>query len=185
MEKKLIKEVQENSEAAFTTVYNQYHAKLYYYFLGKTRSEAISADLVQTTFLKLWNYRNHLNLEIALSYQIFRIAKTTLIDLFRQSAKERLLSLEDYAAIDNIPETTPVSSSFVEEIKVTLHKIPPQRSRIMELRLSGWTNQEIADQLGISKRTVESQLNKAIKEIRTLISADIALWILLCVYHIS
>ncbi|GEP93316.1 RNA polymerase sigma-70 factor, ECF subfamily [Chitinophaga terrae (ex Kim and Jung 2007)] len=185
MEKNLIEEIQGNSEVAFTTVYNQYHAKLYYYFFGKTRSETISADLVQSTFLKFWNYRDHLNPEIPLSYQVFRIAKTTLIDLLRQKAKARLVSLEDYAAAENIPEIPVVSPSFAEEIKVTLNKIPPQRSKIMKLRLNGWTNQEIADQMGISKRTVESQLNKAIKEIRTLISGDIMLWTLLCVYSVS
>ncbi|KAA2240688.1 sigma-70 family RNA polymerase sigma factor [Chitinophaga agrisoli] len=183
MDKNLIEEVKGNNEAAFTTIYNQYHAKLYYYFLNKTRSEAISADLVQTTFLKCWKYRNHLNPDIALSHQIFRIAKTTLIDLLRQKAKEKLLSLDEYAAADNIPEAPPVSRSFVEEVRVTLNKIPPQRGKIMQLRLKGWTNQEIAEQLGISKRTVENQLNKAIKEIRSLISTDIAIWILLYGYY--
>jgi RNA polymerase sigma factor (sigma-70 family) len=179
MDTHLIEEVQENNEVAFTTVYNLYHAKLYFYFLHKTRSEAISADLVQTTFLKLWNYRSNLNRDIALSHQIFRIAKTTLIDLLRQKAKEKLVSLDDYTAINDVPETLAVSRISVEEVKGTLNRISPQRGRIMQLRLKGLTNQEIAELLGISKKTVENQLNKAIKEIRSLISANIAVWIFL------
>lgn len=179
MDKNLIEEVQENNEAAFTTIYHQYHTKLYYYFLNKTRSHTASADLVQSTFLKLWNYRAHLNHDIALSHQVFRIAKTTLIDLLRQKAREKLLSLDEYASAADIPETPAATNALADDVNATIAKIPPQRGRIVQLRLKGWSNQEIAAILGISRKTVENQLNKAIKEIRSLLSTDTAVWVVL------
>lgn len=166
MDTYLIEGIQENNEAIFTQVFKQYNAKLFYYFLRKTQSESVSADLVQITFIKCWRYRENLRCDLALSHQLFRIAKTSLIDLLRQKAKERLVSLDVCPSLTERPDTPGDFHPWQEEVSGTLNKLSPERSKIIKFRLEGFTNKEIAEQLGISKKTVENQLNKAVKEIR-------------------
>ncbi|HMF71273.1 MAG TPA: sigma-70 family RNA polymerase sigma factor [Flavitalea sp.] len=167
----LIEGIQRNDEAIFSTVYKQYEARLYFYFRRNAQSGATSANLVQTTFIKCWNYRKHLSQDIALSHQLFRIAKTTLIDLLRQKANDRLVSLEGCTSVMDIPDAPASSHYRLDEVNATLDKISPERSKIIKFRLKGLTNKEIAEQLGISKKTVENQLNKAVKEIRIHIAS--------------
>ena len=188
MEVYLIEGIQQNNEQVFSEIYHRYHAKLYYYFLSKMQEHDVCADLVQTTFIKCWNYRHYFTTDISFSQQIFRIAKTTLIDLIRKEAKERLVRLEECTSILNLAITDSPVSSRLDEVVATLDQIPPERRRIIQFRLEGLTNTEIAEQLGISKKTVENQINKAIKEIRLQVSSfsDMSLlWVLVFIVQES
>lgn len=181
MEAYLIKGIQQNNEQVFSEIYHRYHAKLYYYFLGKVQESDLCADLVQTTFIKCWNYRHYFTTDISLSQQIFRISKTTLIDLLRKKAKERLVRLEECPSLTNVPDSGPSVLNRLDEVRATLNQLPPERRRIIKFRLEGLTNNEIAEHLGISKKTVENQINKAIKEIRVQVSSvsDVSLVLML------
>ncbi|MDH7460008.1 sigma-70 family RNA polymerase sigma factor [Chitinophagaceae bacterium 26-R-25] len=176
MDKYLIEGIQENNQTIFSTVFKQYHAKLYFYFLEKSGSSITSSELVQTTFIKCWNHRHGLNLEMALSAQLFRIAKTTFIDHLREKARERIVSIEVESINEDLTDPIADIHPLLDEVEASLNKISPQRSTIVKFRLEGFSNQEIADQLGISKKTVENQLNKAVKEIRSLVhsTADLS-----------
>jgi DNA-directed RNA polymerase specialized sigma24 family protein len=116
----LIEGIKENNETIFTQFYEQYHARLYFYFLRKTQSESVSADLVQTTFIKCWRYRESLRFDLALSHQLFCIAKTCLIGLLRQKAKERLVSLDVCPSVTqrpDMPADLPLLQQFVDSYK--------------------------------------------------------------------
>jgi len=54
----------------------------------------------------------------------------------------------------------PVETAIVREY---LAKLPERRHRVVQLRMAGYTAQEIADQLGVSLRTVERELELARK----------------------
>lgn len=56
--------------------------------------------------------------------------------------------------------------------------MPEQRQRIYRMnREQGLSNEEIADRLGISKRSVENQVSLALKEIREAIAAYLIFWL--------
>ena len=176
MEKYLIEGIRENNQTIFATVFKQYHAKLYFYFLEKTGSATTSRELVQTTFIKCWNHRHKLNRDMALSPQLFRIAKTTFVDALREKARERIVSVEVEKINEDVTDPVEHAHPLRDKVEATLHKISPQRSIIVKFRLDGFSNQEIADELGISKKTVENQLNRAVKDIRSLVhsAADLS-----------
>jgi len=184
MEIHLIEGIQQNDEQIFSEIYHRYHAKLYYYFLSKIQASDVCADLVQTTFIKCWNFRHSLTTDISLSQQIFRIARTTLVDLLRKKANERLVRLEGCTFIRDVPDSESPVQNKLDQVTATLNQIPPAQRRIIKFRLEGMTNTEIAEYLGISKKTVENQINKAIKEIREQIApvSDMSLvLILICI----
>lgn len=168
MEATLIPGIKDNSETAFLTVYRLYHVKLYGYFLKKTKSVEISQELVQLTFIKLWRSRRHLREDLPVSQQLFRIAMTTLIDLLRSKAALREVSLHNVDQ-EAMAEEAPAPDNYkITLVRESIAQLSPMRKKIMSFRLEGLTNQEIADTLSISKKTVENQLNRAVREIREM-----------------
>ncbi len=61
MDRALINSIRKGDELVFRQAYDLFHEKLYAYFLQKTKSDDISEELVQLTFIKLWRYRHKLN----------------------------------------------------------------------------------------------------------------------------
>ena len=163
----IITDIRSGCEKAFLLVYRQFHEKLYFYFLQKTRSEDVSEELVQLTYIKLWQYRHNLNPQLPVSQQLFRIAKTTLIDVLRKKAANRLVSIDTLAQLD-LPDSATEShdEDQVTLVQESLYHLPPMQRKILAFRLEGLSNKEIAGQMAISKKTVENQVNRAIREIK-------------------
>jgi RNA polymerase sigma-70 factor (ECF subfamily) len=65
-------------------------------------------------------------------------------------------------------------------VEKSLEKLPPRCREIFELsRFEGLKNQEIADKLGLSKRTVELQVSNALKQLRNDLKDYLPLFLLL------
>src|SRR3954451_14115611 len=76
---------------AYEQTYIQYRDKIYFYFLKKTKSHEDARDLVQITFLKLWQYRQSLSPDYVLEQHLFQIARTVFIDYVRRQNKRACL----------------------------------------------------------------------------------------------
>jgi RNA polymerase sigma-70 factor (ECF subfamily) len=163
----MVTDIRSGCEKAFLLVYRQFHEKLYFYFLQKTRSEDVSEELVQLTYIKLWQYRQNLNPELPISQQLFRIAKTTLIDVLRKKAANRLVPIDTLSNLDLAEAPTDTyDEQQVTLVQESLYHLPPMQRKIVAFRLEGLSNKEIAGQMAISKKTVENQVNRAIREIK-------------------
>lgn len=163
----------QDCESTFKTIFDSHHLKLFHYFLKKTKSAELSEELVQETFIKLWRFRANLQPELPLDIQIFRIARTTCIDLLRRNARSRVAfvatdDLERVADQREWAQEKEEAPEGVSRIRGVLSHLSPMRRRIIEQRLEGFSNQEIAANLSISKKTVENQLNRAFSDIKRL-----------------
>ena len=66
----------------------------------------------------------------------------------------------------------------------SLEKLPPRCREIFEFsRFQGLKNQEIAEKLGLSKRTVELQVSNALKQLRTDLKDYLPLVLLMYLFH--
>jgi RNA polymerase sigma-70 factor (ECF subfamily) len=171
MEIEITKRLLIGCEESFEAVYYSYRDKLYFYFLKRIKDQSVCKDLVQDTFVKLWRYRTSLRTDLSLSLQIFRIAKTSLIDVLKKQAQHRIITVPEQELHTIAEQEREEENEHVVYLKREIKALPPIRKKIIEYRLQGLTNQEIADLLAISKRTVENQLNKAFSEIKK--NADI------------
>ena len=83
--------IKEGDAFIFSELFNDYHQKVYFYILSKSHSQYIAEETTQLTFIKLWKYRASLDESLPISQQVFRIAKTTFIDLLRKEAVQAKL----------------------------------------------------------------------------------------------
>ena len=162
--------IQPGSAAAFEKMYYQFHEKLYYYFLKRTGSADVTQELVQLTFIKVWRYFDNLDETIPLSRQIFRIARTNLVDVLRQKAQQRVVPVDPELLS---PEPDMPAALIQRENMQLLHRaielLPAERKKIFQYRINGLTNKEIAEHLSLSVKTVENHVNRAIKQIREVL----------------
>lgn len=166
-----IKELKDGDESYFKKVFDQYHQKLYFFILNKTKSEYIAEEVVQMAFTKLWQCRQTLQEEYTISTQLFRIAYTILIDFLRKyNHKEAITAGLDDVNIEKGVDSTNEKMSGAElqkRISKAVNDLPPVRKQVFEMsREQGMSYREIAETLSVSSKTVETHIYKALKQIK-------------------
>ncbi len=160
----------------FQSVYRLYNQKLYAYILKKTNSEYMAEEVVQLTFIRLWEKRRNLSAEYSISAQIFKMAGTILIDQLRKEAisQKHLSIVETERAKPAAPDLD------LEILEQAIEQMAPVRKKVFKLsKLDGYSYKEIAELLSISPKTVENHMTKALKQLRAAFSSIISLAIIM------
>jgi len=173
-----IKELKDGDEFYFRQVFDQYHQKLYFFILYKTKSEYIAEEVAQMAFTKLWQCRQTLREEYTISTQLIRMATTILIDFLRKyNNKDAVTARLDGMDIEEGVDSTNEKMSGVElqkRISEAVNELPPVRKQVFEMsREQGMSYREIAETLSVSSKTVEGHIYKALKQIKKHISMAI------------
>ena len=156
--------IKHGNEAAFEAAFRLCRDKVLRYFLKKTGLEEEDArDLLQNTFLRLWQYRHTLNPDYSLDQHLFNIAKTVYIDFLR---KRQLVVYKEV-----LPDTGAPAADTAWDLNRRLHRIleamPAMRQKAFTLnKLQGYSYKEVADELGISVKAVENHIAKAMKALK-------------------
>ncbi|WP_276167386.1 RNA polymerase sigma factor [Zobellia alginiliquefaciens] len=157
------------NENAYAQLVKTYHKPLFTYALSLSNSEATAKDIVQTVFLKTWEYRKKLKPELSIKSFLY---KTTYNEFINQYHKNRKLSILERTYMEALDEMVEDTHSELFERKIRLitegiSKLPKKCKQTFLLsKKDGLTNIEIAEYLNVSVRTVEWQLNKAYNLLR-------------------
>jgi RNA polymerase sigma-70 factor (ECF subfamily) len=161
-----------SDESVFRDVYFEHYQRVYTYVLKKTGSSYLAEETLQLSFLKLWNYRSSLNEDLPLVSQIFRIVRTTMIDLVRKE-QARKLSMTGFTRAQPAENACEDTSYRLEEnelkraLSAVLSRMPAMQKKVFVMnRFEGRSYQEIAQMLSISVRTVETHISRALKFLR-------------------
>jgi RNA polymerase sigma-70 factor (ECF subfamily) len=160
-----------DSRECFNEVYDSHHTKLYQYIYSRTQSSYLAQEVVQLTFIKLWETRSRLADELPIDIQLFRIAKTTLIDeLRKESVKLKYNNQVSNAAEVFYEDNQLTDKDTLTHVYAAMENLPAMRKKVFKLsRVHGFTYKQIAGILSISPKTVEHHISKAIKQLRNSI----------------
>jgi RNA polymerase sigma-70 factor (ECF subfamily) len=172
-EQQLFDQLRNDDETAFRVIYNNYSSRLYYFVLEFIPQKDIVENIVQDTFVTLWNRRKELKDNTNLAAYLYKGAKNNALYRLRDKKYRQKLfpNAIDASEINlNIDALSTVNTSALafqeieQIIQETLDSLPPQCRKIFELsRFREMKNKEIAEELNISVRTVEGHISKGIK----------------------
>lgn len=172
IESQYIKDLKNGSRKAFNALYEIYSSRLYGYCYQWTKSHEDAEEIVQDVFVKLWIHRDSIENEETILYFVFKIAKNQLINMYRSNVNSAIY--EEYLQYSNTSSLSIDDTAYAVEyddfckllnkIKETL---PETQQKVYEYsKLRHFSNQEIADALGLSEQTVKNQLSLALKVFR-------------------
>ncbi|GGF24117.1 RNA polymerase sigma factor [Flavobacterium limi] len=168
-QKKLLLELSQGSELAFTALYNQYKHIVYGTALKITKSVIQSEEAVQDVFLKIW--LNHQNLGEIASFEnyLFIISRNHIFNIIKKNARESTLMTEITSNDTPLSDTDHAIKD--DQYNVILNRIveqlPPQQQKIYKMaKWEGLSHQKIGEDLGISTETVKKHMAQALKFVR-------------------
>lgn len=176
-EKYLFDRIRAGDEAAFKVIYNRYIQRLYYFIREYVPFNDIVENIIQETMMALWEKRSQLAADTNLGAWLFTVAKNNCLYKLRdrryqqkrfQPAEISDLELKlNMEAIEILDTSQLIFSEIEKIIEDTLEQLPPQCRTVFRLsRFEALKNKEIAEELGISEKTVEGHITKALKVLR-------------------
>jgi RNA polymerase sigma-70 factor, ECF subfamily len=156
---------------AFDHIYHKYSHKLYSFVFRILKDEADSEDIVQEVFIKIWELREKLDDYKLLNSFLFTIAYNNSISLIRKkiSSSKYREHLRN-ASVIHFPENSFSEIEFNElnrYVEKLIENLPERQKRVyLSHRELGLTYPEIAEEMGISRNTVENHMVKTLKYLR-------------------
>jgi len=169
---RLLTDLRNSNEGAFKKLFFYYHDTLFRFICYRISETDIAKDIVQETFIRVWKNRVQINPEKSFFSYIAKISTNLCLDHFRhlQVRKKHQKTIPKFGESHFYnPETETNLKDLKSKIKkITNEKLPEKCRQIFILsRIENKSNSEIAHFLNISKRTVENQLYRALKILKT------------------
>ncbi|MDM8158340.1 RNA polymerase sigma-70 factor [Labilibaculum sp. K2S] len=170
----------------FEALFNAHYSRLCAYAYNFLKEQEGSEEVVQEVFFKLWIHRHDIHIENSIESYLYRAVRNTSLNLIkhiniREKYKEHNQQEIEYS---ERLENDPMNASELElKIRSSIDLLPEQRRKIFILsRYEQLKYKEIADKLGISVKTVENQMGKALQFLRKEL-ADYLPLLALFFYH--
>lgn len=140
-----------------------------------TKDEAIAEDIVQDVFLKVLQKNKTTPLRAKLSTYLYRAVVNESIDYLRKNNKVIKVSIQPIHL--SLFENNDPNENHLElmeiKVKLAIAELPKKCREIFIMsKIQGLKYQEIANELGISIKTVENQMGKAYKMLRNKLKND-------------
>ncbi len=175
--KDLVSKIISGDEKAFEYIKNKWNLQLKIFARSYVRSDDVSEDLIQDTYLKFWESRAVVNNEKMIGPYLFTILKNKCLDYLKHKIIEQKYndaSSERYYLKANIYALEDKSINIIteEQIKKALlkaiDKLPQPRKNIFIMsRFRGMKNAEIAKRMSLSVKTIEYHITKAISFLKS------------------
>ena len=173
----LLEKVKNSDMDAFRLLFERYQPIIFRQLTYQTGEIDISQDIVQETFIRVWENRRSLKPHLSFLAFTFRISRNILYDFIKhQKVRER--SAEFLPPTESSEHDDPLellqANLLQEQISTIINTHLPPRCREIFLlsRFEGKTHREIASLLKLSVRTVEHQVNHALKVLRRKLKYD-------------
>ena len=168
-EELIIKGIKAGDEKTFQQLFSTYYNLLSLFALRYVTDLDIAKEIVQDLFVHLYEIRGELIISTSLKSYLYQSVRYRCLNHLKktQSHAKHLENLAAPADTGTELEDSIVETELEEAIFLQIEELPGQCKRIFLMsRVEGKKNKEIANILSISIRTVETQISKALKNLR-------------------
>lgn len=168
---------------AFEMLFRTYYQPLcnYAYTFVQNRDEA--EEIVQSTFLSVWEKRENLEIRTAVKPYLYAMVRNACLNVLKHEKIKQQHAAVELAVAEKSVESvtrTVMASELETKIYEAMEKLPQQCRLIFKLsRFEELKYSEIAEQLDLSVKTVENQMGKALKIMREQLKDYLPLLIVL------
>jgi RNA polymerase sigma-70 factor (ECF subfamily) len=166
----------------FETLFKAHYSLLCAYANGFLKNVDASEEVVQEVMIKIWTNRNSLKIESSIRSYLFRAVRNGCMNVLKhETIKDgyRLFIEKEDVVNQRSQEDEMIVAELEERIRRAIDLLSLERRKIFIMsRYDGLTYAQIAEKLGISVKTVENQMGKALKFLREEL-ADYLPWLIL------
>ncbi|BDD08011.1 DNA-directed RNA polymerase sigma-70 factor [Fulvitalea axinellae] len=166
-----LKKVKEGNLSAFDVLFRRYNQDMFRYAQHLTGSQECAEDIVQEVFLKLWTGRKRMKVCESLKPYLVRSVFNAFMDMERRGKVREKYKVYKTAESGGVyaegADAVAEYRELEENVRVALDKLSPrQRLIFTKIRLEGRKYKDVASELGLSVKTVETHLMVAQKKIQ-------------------
>ena len=173
-DKLIINKLKKGDVLSFDSIFKKYNKKVYYFAISYLKNKEEAEDVVQEVFMNLWKYRDQINEYYVFSKYLFKITYNATCKKFRKQASDKKQLeevLKNIILEDNSTNLEIEYNNLLETANLLIEKLPSRQKEIFLLSTKEQlTNEQIAQQLNISKKTVDNYLTMAKTLLRKSIS---------------
>lgn len=182
----IVSDLKNGSLQAFEKIYKMYSATIYNYTYKISHgNHHLAEEIVQSTFVRLWEVHEQINPQESILYFLGKISKNQLINQYRHQTIEYIYSeyIQNNASTCNDETEEFLNVSFLNDyIDRLSENLPPIRKEVFILsKRKFFSNKEISEMMNITESTVASHLHLALKYSREMLmkSSDYIVLILI------
>src|ERR1700754_108679 len=158
-------------ENLFEQVFKSHFKSLHSYACTIMRDPMPAEEIVQNIFLKLWEKKEEITIKENISVYLYRAVHNESLNYLRhrkvRSAYQSYAMRQHKQTEQEKPAEKVVMKELEKKLEVALHELPEQCRTIFQMsRFEDLKYREIADRLGLSVKTIENQMGKALKLLR-------------------
>lgn len=170
-EQKWLAELRAGDETALRRIFDQHYSLLLGDIYHYVPDEDTCKDLVQDVFVELWNKRATLQIHSSLRAYLRRAAINRALNFIKVNRRTVLEDTSDWSDTADRSSQEIHQKKEQELLEAALHEaidqLPEKCRLVFSLsRFERLSHKEISDQLGISAKTVENQITKALRYLR-------------------
>ena len=178
-DRQFVKNLKEGDKKSFEKIYEI----LYYRLINFAKEYVIdmeaAREIVQDSFIRLWESRTRLRYDTNMSSLLFTITRNNSLNYlkhmlaerkYHEYTRQRQYQL-NYIALKDESSEQIIYKELRDRIQFAIEELPPKCRQIFEMsRMKDLKHREIASLLNISIKTVDNQISEALKRIRLQIS---------------
>lgn len=162
-----IPKIVNGDETAFRYFVDSHSKDLFYFAMGYVHVREAAEEVVSDVFLEMWNNRKHLNEIRHIQSWLLVITRNKSISYLRKEGEGTVISFEDieeyHLPYVQSPDHKMISQEEIDRVNRAIAILPPKCKEVFMLaKIQGLPYKEIAEILGISVKTINIHIAKAI-----------------------
>jgi RNA polymerase sigma-70 factor (family 1) len=178
--------LRDGDEVVYELVFKDYYNSLCNYAHSIVEDLDEAEEMVQNTFLTLWENRLEINIHTSVKSYLYQAVHNNCLNRLKHEKVRQAYGKYKQQTADDLYDSVSqqlISKELQLQIKDAIEALPDQCRRVFELsRFEYLTYAEIAEQLGISIKTVEKHMIKALKHMREHLKDYLPILLLLMTY---
>ena len=179
-------------DLSFNQIFEDLYTPLCRYCMKFVNDLSVAEDIVQDQFVYIWEKGKNLSEYVSIKAYLYKAVKNRSINFIKKNLAGKELTIEDYPQESELSRELNDPAEILEnqEIEIIIQKaiqtLPEKCRTVFLMRRHGdMSNKDVAEQLGVSIKTVEAQMTIAIKKLTAYISAHWEFVFVLVINHLS